>query len=214
MPLHYEDEELRIVKVGHMGPIDNNGYILSCKQTGEAVIIDSPTEPEKLLNEVRDVKVKVIIITHRHRDHTAGLQEIKNRTGALVAVHPDDASELPVPPDVELKDGDTYQFGNLQILAIHTPGHSPGALCLLKGKHLFSGDTLFPGGPGHTASPEAFKQVKESITRRLLPLPDDTAVYPGHGGDTTIGKTKDEMKMFDSKAHSEDLCGNVEWLKS
>ena len=214
MPLVYEDQDIRIIKVAHMGPVDNNGYILSCRQTGEAVIIDAPAEPEKLLSEAEDVKVKAIVITHRHSDHTAGLLEIKARTGAPVAAHPADGPELPVSPDFQLKDGDSYQVGNVGLLAMHTPGHTPGALCLLAGKHLFSGDTLFPGGPGRTGSHAAFLQVKDSITTKLLPLPDETAVYPGHGSDTTIGKAREEIHVFDSKGHPDHLCGDVEWLKS
>ena len=214
MPLHYQDNEIRIVKVPHMGPVDNNAYILSCQATGEGVIVDAPAEPEKLLSELGDVKVKAIIITHRHEDHTASLQEMRRRTGAPVAAHPDDAPALPVVPDFQLQDGDTYQVGNIQLLAIHTPGHTEGALCLLTGRHLFSGDTLFPGGPGRTNSPEAFRQVKDSIARKLLPLPDETAVYPGHGDDTTLAKAREEIQIFDSRPHPDNLCGGVEWLKS
>ena len=214
MPLHYQDNEIRIVKVPHMGSVDNNSYILSCQATGDGVIVDAPAEPEKLLSELGDVKVKAIIITHRHGDHTASLEEMKSRTGAPVAAHPDDAPALPVAPNFQLQDGDTYQVGNIQLLAIHTPGHTPGALCLLAGKHLFSGDTLFPGGPGRTNSPEAFLQVKDSIARKLLPLPDETAVYPGHGDDTTLAKSREEIRIFDSIPHPDNLCGDVEWLKS
>ena len=214
MPVHYEDDKLRIIKVPHMGPVDNNGYILSCRETGEAVIIDAPAEPEKLIKEVGEARVKAIIITHRHQDHTAGLLEMKRSMGVPVVAHPDDAEALPEPPDFNLANGDAFQVGNVQLLAIHTPGHTPGALCLLTGDHLFSGDTLFPGGPGQTRSPEAFRQVKDSITKSLLPLPDETAVYPGHGLDTTIGRTRDEIRVFDTKPHPNDLCGNVEWLKS
>lgn len=214
MPLHYQDNDIRIVKVPHMGSVDNNSYILSCQATGDGVIVDAPAEPEKLLSELGDVKVKAIIITHRHGDHTASLEEMKSRTGAPVAAHPDDAPALPVAPNFQLQDGDTYQVGNIQLLAIHTPGHTPGALCLLAGKHLFSGDTLFPGGPGRTNSPEAFRQVKDSIARKLLPLPDETAVYPGHGDDTTLAKSREEIRIFDSIPHPDNLCGDVEWLKS
>ena len=214
MVQRYGDEEVRIVKVAHMGPVDNNGYILSCRATGDGVIIDAPAEPEKLIAEVGDVKVKAIIITHRHGDHTAGIRDIMDRTGAPVVAHPDDAQALPVAPDLQLKDGDTYRVGKVELLAMHTPGHTPGGLCLFTGKHLFSGDTLFPGGPGRTGSPEAFRQVKASITRKLLPLAVETTVYPGHGLDTTIGQARDDIKIFDSRAHPESLCGDVEWLKS
>ncbi len=214
MPLHYEDSEVRLVKVPHMGQLDNNSYILSCRKTGEAVIIDAPAEPEKLLREVGDVKVNAIIITHRHGDHTAGLQEVKDDTGAPVAAHTDDAPALPIPPEIQLNDGDTYQVGNIRLSAMHTPGHTPGALCLLTGKLLFTGDTLFPGGPGRTGSPEAFRQVKDSIDLKLLALPDDTAVYPGHGTDSTIGEARRQIQEFDSRPHPNDLHGDVEWLKS
>lgn len=214
MPVHYEDAKVRIIKVPHMGPIDNNSYIVSCRETGEAVIIDAPEEPEKLLREVGDAKVKAIIITHRHGDHTAGLKVMKERSGAPVACHPDDASALPVAPTLRLKDGDTVRVGKVQLTAKHTPGHTPGALCLVTGKHVFTGDTLFPGGPGRTGTPEAFKQVKESITRQLLALPDDTAVYPGHGNDTTIGQARKDIRGFDARRHPDNLCGDVEWAKS
>jgi glyoxylase-like metal-dependent hydrolase (beta-lactamase superfamily II) len=205
---------IRIVKVPHMGPVDNNGYILSCRETGEAVIIDAPEEPEKLLREVGDAKVKAIIITHRHGDHTAGLKVMKERSGAPVACHPADASALPIAPSLRLKDGDTFRVGKVQLAVKHTPGHTPGALCLVTGKHVFTGDTLFPGGPGRTGTPEAFRQVKESITRQLLPLPDDTAVYPGHGDDTSIRQAREEIRGFDSRRHPDNLCGDVEWAKS
>ena len=214
MPVHFEDAKMRIVKIPHMGPIDNNSYVLSCVETGEGVIIDAPEEPEKLLRELGDVKVKAIIITHRHGDHTAGLSEVKDRTGAPVASHPEDAAAIPGTPEIQLKDGETFQVGKVQLQAKHTPGHTPGALCLLSGNHLFTGDTLFPGGPGRTGSPQAFQQVKDSIQRQLMPLPDDTVVLPGHGSDTTIGRSREEIRDFDSRSHPDDLCGDVDWRKS
>ena len=211
MPIHYEDTQIRITKMPGMGPINNNAYILSCRETGEGVIIDAPAEPDKLIREIGDVKVKAIIITHRHGDHTAGLMEMKGSTNAPVVSSAEDAPELPSPPDFQLKHGDTYQVGKVQLQALHTPGHTPGALCLLIGRHLFSGDTLFPGGPGYTATPETFRQVKQSIVDRLLPLPDDTMVYPGHGDDTSIGDARELVRAFESRPHSEDLCGHVSW---
>ena len=214
MSVHFEDDDIRIVKVAHMGAMENNGYIVSCRKTWEAIIIDAPAEPEKLLQEVGDSKVKAIIVTHRHGDHTAGLQLMKDGTGVPIGAHADDAPAIPVGPDFQLKDGDTYQVGQVTLRVIHTPGHTPGGLCLVTGKHLFSGDTLFPGGPGVTGSPEAFKQVKDSIDLKLLPLPDDTSVYPGHGDDTTIGRSRKEIEVFDSRAHPDDFHGQVEWLKS
>ena len=97
---------------------------------------------------------------------------------------------------------------------LSTPGHTEGATCFLVGKHLFSGDTLFPGGPGKTRSPEALTQIIDSITSKLLALPDDTAVYPGHGDDTTIGDARRKYEDYASRSRPEGLFGDVEWLKS
>ena len=210
MPLHY-DGEIQITKI-NMGPYNNNGYIVACAETKEAVIIDTPAEPEKLLNELGDVQVKAILITHGHQDHLLGFKEITGQVDAPVGVGEADVELLPSPPDIILRDGATIEVGNQTIQLLSTPGHTSGSTCLLIGKHLFSGDTLFPGGPGKSRSPEAFKQEIDSITRKLLVLPDDTAVYPGHGDDTTIGQARQEYQVFAYKQHTDDLCGDVTWL--
>ena len=213
MPLHY-DEEVRIVKV-NMGPYDNNGYILVDPESNEGVIIDAPAEPEKLLAEVGDTKIKGIIITHGHRDHVLGWDEIRQGTpGVPVYVHPDDAHMMPKPAELRVNDGDVLEIGSIRLQVFHTPGHTAGGVCLFTGKHLFSGDTPFPGGPGRTGSPELFRQLKDSIERKLMPLPDDIPVYPGHGLDTTIGQARQDIQAFDSKSHPADLCGDVGWLTS
>ena len=112
---------------------------------------------------------------------------------------------------MDLKDGDVIKFGNRELQVLATPGHTDGGVCLLVGKHLFSGDTLFPGGPGKTRSPEALQQVIGSITSKLLVLSDDTAVYPGHGLDTTIGDARREYQAFASRPHPSELSGDVTW---
>ncbi len=214
MPQHYVDSIMEVRKVPEMGPIGNNGYLIRCNETGDAVIIDTPAEPEKLLAELGDASIKSIIITHRHGDHTAGLEEIKSATQAPIASHADDAEAIPIAPDMVLRDGDVLEVGNLKLQIIHTPGHTPGAVCILAGDRLFTGDTLFPGGPGRTASPDNFRQVKHSIEQKLMPLSDSVAVYPGHGGDdTTIGDARNQMRDFDSRTHDPDLCGDVQWLR-
>ena len=209
MPLHY-DAEVKITKI-KMGPYNNNGYIVICPDTNEGIIIDTPAEPEKLLGAIGDVQIKSILITHKHQDHLLGFDEITGAVQVPVGIGTDDADGLPSPPQIDLKDGMVIKFGNQEMTVLDTPGHTEGATCFLIGKHLFSGDTLFPGGPGKTRSPEAFQQVVDSITKKLLVLPDDTAVYPGHGDDTTIGKAREEYQGFASKPHSPDLFGEVTW---
>ena len=209
MPFHY-DGEVKITKI-NMGPYNNNGYIVICPETNEGIIIDTPAEPEKLLGAIGDVQIKSILITHKHQDHLLGFDEITGTVQVPVGIGTDDADGLPRPPQIDLKDGMVIKFGNQEMTVLDTPGHTEGATCFLIGKHLFSGDTLFPGGPGKTRSPEAFQQVVDSITKKLLVLPDDTAVYPGHGDDTTIGKAREEYQAFASKPRSPDLFGEVTW---
>ena len=212
MTLHYDGEVL-IVKV-NMGPYNNNGYILTDPETKEGVIIDAPAEPEKLLGKIGDTKIIAILITHGHRDHVLGYTEIRQGVGAPIYVHPDDAHMMPEPAEKRMNDGDIIKIGKIDLKVMHTPGHTAGGICLLTGRHLFSGDTLFPGGPGRTSSSEGFRQVKESIERKLLPLLDDVVVYPGHGLDTSIGQSRHEIQAFDSKPHPADLYGDVSWKTS
>jgi glyoxylase-like metal-dependent hydrolase (beta-lactamase superfamily II) len=213
MTLHY-DGEVKIAKI-NMGPYDNNGYIVVCPETNEGIIIDTPAEPEKLLNEVGDIQIKAILITHKHQDHLLGFDEITNTIGAPVAVHANDVDGLPRAPETVLNDGDTISFGNLQVQTLYTPGHTEGATCFLVGNHLFSGDTLFPGGPGKSRSPEALQLLLSSISSKLLTLSDDVAVYAGHGPvDTTIGEARRRYQVFTSKTHSPDLCGDIDWLET
>ena len=209
MPVHF-DGEVRINKI-NMGPYDNNGYILVCPETNEGIIIDTPAEPEKLLNEIGATKISHILITHNHQDHLLGFAEITSSVGATVGIGANDASALPTPPQLNLQDGDVVKFGNQELKILGTPGHTEGGVCFLVGKHLFSGDTLFPGGPGRTRSADALRQVIDSITSKLLVLADDTTVYPGHGLDTSIGDARREYQGFAARQHSPDLFGEITW---
>ena len=212
MALHY-DGEVRIVKV-NMGPYMNNGYIVSCPDTNEGILIDTPAEPELLLNEVGDVNIKAILITHNHQDHLLGFNEITSSLDAPVGITTADKGPLPKAPEMELSDGQVISFGNQELRVLTTPGHTDGASCFLVGKHLFSGDTLFPGGPGKSRSPEALQQLLESIQSKLLTLSDDVAVYPGHGDDTTIAEARRRHAVYSSKSRPAGQFGDVDWLAS
>ena len=195
-----------------MGPYGNNGYVVVCPRTNESIVIDTPAEPEKLLEIAGGTTVKCILITHTHPDHLMGFDVIRNACKAAVGVHMVEAASLPSKPDFHLKDGDSLTIGTVHLKVLHTPGHTPGSMCFLTGKHLFSGDTLFPGGPGRTRTPRDLKQILGSITNKLLALPEDTIVYPGHGNNTTIGDAQVEYAVFASRSHSDDLCGDVQWI--
>lgn len=211
MPVHFEDDIVRIHKV-MASPYDNNAYIIVCKATTESLIIDTPRDVAAVLAEAQDTDVVSVAITHGHGDHIEGYAEFRAELAAPFGLHKDDADRLlPHVSEFYLEDGATIKVGKLSFKLMHTPGHTPGGVCLLLGKHLFSGDTLFPGGPGKTQTPDALKQVITSITERLFVLPDDTNVYPGHGADTTIAASKAEYAIFASRVHPADLSGDVLW---
>jgi glyoxylase-like metal-dependent hydrolase (beta-lactamase superfamily II) len=187
---------LTITKVA-VGPMDNNAYLLRCTQSGSLALIDAANEAGTLLELIGDVPLDSIITTHQHWDHHAALREVQQATGAATVAHPDDAPGLPVPVTRPVHDGDTIPVGNASLSVIHLRGHTPGSIALLydadgelgNEPHLFTGDSLFPGGPGNTDhNPERFASLMTDLEERVFArLPDGTWVYPGHGGDTTIG---------------------------
>ena len=213
MKPHYTDSQCTIHKVT-CGPYDNNAYIIICNRTNESLLLDTPAEPSALVAIASTTQVKYIAITHNHMDHLLGFEEVTKAFQAKVAIGESDSNELPIAPDLFLEDGKDIRVGDLSVRAIHTPGHTKGSTCLLMNGHLFTGDTLFPGGPGKTKTPDNLKQIIESITSRLFILGDDISFYPGHGNDGVLGTAKKEYKVYSSKTHSDDLCGDVEWLKS
>ena len=194
MPLFY-DKEVRVFRT-LCGSDNNNAYLLVCPETGESIIIDAPLGPAELLEEAKGTQVKAILITHRHRDHLEGLKEIIDATKAPVGAHGEDASDMPVFPNVLLKDGDIIRAGTIELKVIHTPGHTPGSVCFLFGKHLFTGDTLYSGGPGESRGQEATHQILSSIREKLYVLPDDTLILPGHGHHSVLSVPKREYRVF------------------
>lgn len=194
-----------------LGPYETNAYVLICSKTGASAVVDAPGETDHILERLKGTRPALILITHNHLDHTGGLRELASALGVPVAAHSADAAELPVPVERELHDGQRIAVGALQFEVIHTPGHTPGSVCFLNDRFLIVGDTLFPGGPGRTRSPSDFQQILSSITRKLLVLPDDTKVYPGHGEGTVLGKEKPAVQRFSARLQAPDLCGDVLW---
>ncbi len=202
---------LQVVKVGPLGPFDNNAYLIVDPAGWESMIVDAPPEGERILEAARGTHVSRIIVTHRHGDHWAAIDVLRSATNAPVYCHEADREPHRDKVVGVLADGEEIALGGSRLRVIHTPGHTPGSICLLTGHVLIAGDTLFPGGPGHSDRPEDLQQEIRCIVERLLILPDETEVYPGHGDGTTIGRAKQEYVVFASREHPEDLCGDVLW---
>lgn len=188
---HYEGDDLIVRKI-RVGEMENNTYVLEDPATHEALLVDACFDPDRILAACEGARIVGIVQTHGHHDHVAALAEVKERLGVPVHAHP--GEDYPVPIDEGLRHEATVGFGMKEAKVLHTPGHSPGAVCLLVEGHLISGDTLFPGGPGNTwGDDRAFRQIIDSIRSSLFILPDETRVYPGHGDDTTIGDERPHL---------------------
>ena len=178
---------------GETHQVDNNVWVIGNDQ--ECVVIDAPHDVEKILDVVGKRKLGAILCTHAHDDHVRVAPDLREATGAPILLHPDDRPvwELTHPDllwDVDLEDGQDLHVGGITLTVIHTPGHAPGAVCFFAPDlgAVFTGDTLFQGGPGATGRSFSDEDViKRSIREQLFPLPDDTVVHTGHGDDTTIG---------------------------
>jgi glyoxylase-like metal-dependent hydrolase (beta-lactamase superfamily II) len=187
-------DALTITKLS-VGPIDNNAYLLQCKASGASLMIDAANDAQELL-ELCGGTLDAVITTHQHGDHWQALAEVVSATGARTYAGRLDASGIPVEMQVLVDDGDVIQFGQIRLEAIHLVGHTPGSIALLYDDpaghpHLFTGDCLFPGGPGRTTNPTDFASLMGGLEEKVFGrLPDETVVYPGHGKDTTLGKER------------------------
>jgi glyoxylase-like metal-dependent hydrolase (beta-lactamase superfamily II) len=194
--VHFEDSQIEIHRLV-VGPVDNNVFVLRCKETGEAVLLDAANEHERLLELCRRLDVRRVLETHGHWDHIQAVPAVRD-AGYEVGVTAEDAAMLPA-YDFVLQDDDVIEVGRVRLRTIHTPGHTPGSMSfLVEGSPvLFSGDTLFPGGPGNTTFPGGdFDTVIRSIDSKLFTLPPDTLVMPGHGADTTIGAERPHLQEW------------------
>jgi hydroxyacylglutathione hydrolase len=209
----YEEGGLRVLHFGPLGAFANNAYIVGDDTSKDAVIIDMPQGSAEVLTAAKQGgwRIKAILLTHSHNDHWVDYQLVKTDTQAPVLAHEAERGVLGDRIDSPVADGAEITVGPFVMHAIHTPGHTPGSTCFAVGSFLFSGDTLFPGGPGRTRTPADLKQTIDSITSRLHTLPDETTVLTGHGDGTTIGQSKREYAVFAAREHPSDLCGDVTW---
>lgn len=203
-----------IIKIIPVGPIMANCYILGCEETKKAIVIDPGDEPDRILMALAQSKFTVayILNTHGHFDHVGGNKKMKEVTGAVLAIHEEDepmlsqlsasaasfglSAENSPAADQYLREGDTIRAGSMTLKVIHTPGHTRGGVCLYSPGYLFSGDTLFAGSIGRTDLPGGdYDTLISSIKTKLLPLPKDTIVYPGHGPESSI-ETESRINPF------------------
>jgi glyoxylase-like metal-dependent hydrolase (beta-lactamase superfamily II) len=191
-----ELRDLAITKVS-VGPMDNNAYLL--RSGSEQLLIDAANEPARLLDLIGSTPLATVVTTHRHPDHTQALAEVVKSTGAASLAHADDAAEIPVVTGT-LRDGDTVPVGDCALEVIHLVGHTPGSIALLYRDpagtaHLFTGDSLFPGGVGNTrGNKRDFTSLLDDVEHKLFDrLPDDTWFYPGHGKDSTLGAERPHL---------------------
>ena len=191
---------LTIAKVA-VSEMANNAYLLRCTATGEALLVDAAAEPDVLRRLTTGIDLRTVVTTHGHWDHHRALTDVVAETEAQTVAHPADAPDLPVSVDRKVEHGDTLTVGEQTLEVVHLRGHTPGSIALVwrgpgdAGTHVFTGDSLFPGGVGNTQEdPERFTSLIDDVEHRLFDvLPDDTWVYPGHGRDTTLGAERPHL---------------------
>jgi glyoxylase-like metal-dependent hydrolase (beta-lactamase superfamily II) len=188
-----------IVSKAAVGPMENNAYLLRCRETGRQLLIDAAAEPATLLRLIGDDGIDAVTTTHRHRDHWQALDAVVRATGARTYAGREDTEGIPVPTDVPVDDGDTIPVGACRLTARHLVGHTPGSIALVYDDpdghpHVFTGDCLFPGGPGKTTRPADFRSLMTGLETKIFgELPDETWIYPGHGDDTTLGAERPHL---------------------
>ena len=207
-----EDGDVRIVKIGPMGPFNNNAYIVRDATAGESLLVDMPLDEQPLLDAIAaEGGVRTIVATHWHQDHWMTYDPVRAATSAPVLVG---SREIKIPEeriDGRLDDGQEVRVGSIRVTVLHTPGHTPGSISLRVGRAVITGDTLFNGGPGKTFAAGDLETLLQSIQARLLPLPEETVVLPGHGASTTIGDSVRGFAEYQRHPRPAGFHGDVTW---
>jgi glyoxylase-like metal-dependent hydrolase (beta-lactamase superfamily II) len=173
-----------------------NSYLMSDATTGEAVVIDPGQPADKIIEQVKDLKVRYILATHGHPGHVGGKDDVKAVTGGETGIHSADAKQFLRSADRYLADGDELEFGEFKLHVLHTPGHTPGSVCFVVANHAFVGDTILAGGIGKQTPETDLRRQMMSIGTKLLRLPLQTALYPGHGPATSLEREVAQSPIF------------------
>lgn len=196
-----QDRELAelIVTKASVGPMDNNAYLLQCRSTGDRLLIDAAAESDVLLQLVGEKPLSQVATTHRHHDHWGALSAVVSAKASITIAGAADVEGIAVHTDRSVEDGDVVSVGHCQLEVIHLVGHTPGSIALLYddptgSPHLWTGDSLFPGGVGNTSTAHDFESLLHEVEHKVFDrLPDETWVYPGHGSDTTLGAERPHL---------------------
>jgi glyoxylase-like metal-dependent hydrolase (beta-lactamase superfamily II) len=212
-----------------VGPWPMNCYLLRCPKTEIVAIVDPGADAQVIMSAVDSAQVLCILLTHGHPDHVGALDQVRQTTGAPVGIHPADAAVFELEADFPLTDGMVVEVGKGHVVVSHVPGHTAGSVCLqLNGNGpavrprqrvpaayrpacAVVGDAIFPGGPGHTATPDALAQSLVSLGETIFSWSDQTELFPGHGDSTSVGFERPFFERFLQADHPPDLCGDVSW---
>jgi glyoxylase-like metal-dependent hydrolase (beta-lactamase superfamily II) len=209
-----ETQALKVQRLG-VGSYGNNVYLVQDRLQGCCVLIDAAAEGNALLQAIGSDRLAAIILTHAHIDHTLALKEVRKKTGAPVGIHPLEPETTRLHPEISLSDGYRIAVGSHELEVLHTPGHTPGSISLFLPSTLcFCGDTVFPGGPGKTWSPESFQTIIQSLERKIYTLPPNVLLLPGHGEGIRVGDSKKEYERFQKRPREKTPFGDVLWEES
>jgi hydroxyacylglutathione hydrolase len=199
-----------------LGPYNTNSYLLVESKTQDAILVDVPAESEMILSWIEPFRIQRILLTHGHADHVGALEQVRQALNVPVAIHPTDGQEFEILTETSLENGTSIPLGEARLELVHIPGHTQGSVALkvfIGTTFLFAivGDTIFPGGPGNTTSPQALQQSLEALERTVFTWPDSIELHPGHGDSTTVGAERGSFESFRAKPLPSELYGDVRW---